>query len=147
MYLSDYDDPQLAGFFSKVWKKVGRPLVHVAAAVVSGGATIPLSIAVEQQRAQKKAAEEAAKVQEQQMREWNAMQSPQVLPPQGQTLPVSHAQPTTTMLPGSPFPITNAPQTMMPMSPQSPTTWIAPIAAVAAVVAAAAALSTRRGRR
>lgn len=146
MYLAEYDDPQLAGFFSKVWKKVGRPLVHVAAAVVSGGATIPLSIAVEQQRAQKKMAEEQARMQEQQMREWNAMQ-PQVLPPQGQPLPVSHAQPTTTMLPGSPFPITNAPQTMMPAQPQSPTAWVAPVAAVAAVVAAAAALSNRRGRR
>lgn len=144
MYLAEYDDPQLAGFFSKVWKKIGRPLVHVGAAVLTGGASIPLSISVEQQRAQQKAAEEAARIQEQQMREWNAMQ-PQVLPPQGQTFPVSHAQPTTTMLPGSPFPITSAPQTLMPA--QSSTAWVAPVAAVAAVVAAVAALSNRRGRR
>lgn len=145
MYLSDYDDPQLAGFFSKVWKKVGRPLVHVAAAVVSGGATIPLSIAVEQQRAQKKAAEQAAAMQEQQIKEWNAMQ-PQVLPPQGQPLPVSHAQPLTTMTPGSPFPVTSAIQTMPAQSTPS-TAWVAPVAAVAAVVAAAAALSSRSRRR
>ena len=37
-----------------------RPIVHVGAAILSGGATIPASVQIEQARAQKKAAEEAA---------------------------------------------------------------------------------------
>lgn len=46
MYLADYEDPQMHGLFSslkKVIKKVVKPVAHIGAAVVTGGASIPLS--------------------------------------------------------------------------------------------------------
>lgn len=68
MYLQGYDDqPQLNGFFSKVFKKVFKPALHIGAAVFTGGASIPLSATMlaqeKAQKAQQQMADDEAKRQ------------------------------------------------------------------------------------
>lgn len=59
MYVSGYEaDPQLAGFLSKIGKKlkkIVKPIAHIGAAVATGGASLAVSSAMIQKSAQKKA--------------------------------------------------------------------------------------------
>lgn len=62
MYMHGYEDapPQLNGFFSKVFKKVFKPALHIGAAVFTGGASIPLSANMLAQEKARKAAQQMA---------------------------------------------------------------------------------------
>lgn len=135
MYLAEYDDGLSGGWF----KKILRPVAHVAAAVVTGGASIPASLAIEQARAQKKAQEAANAAAEQQAKEWAAMQAPPA--PQ----PVSHGQ--LVMQPGSAFPTMTAgaiTSGATVAAPQSMPAWVTPAALAALAVFA---LTSRGGSR
>lgn len=64
MYLQGYDEgPQLNGWFSKTFKKIFKPALHIGAAVFTGGASIPMSANM---LAQQKAAKEAQRMADEQ---------------------------------------------------------------------------------
>lgn len=64
MYLQGYDEgPQLNGWFSKTFKKIFKPALHVGAAIFTGGASIPMSANM---LAQQKAAKEAQRMADEQ---------------------------------------------------------------------------------
>lgn len=113
MYLAEYDDG-LGGWWTKFRDKVIRPVAHVAAAVVTGGASIPASLAIENAIAQRKAQKEAAAQAEAANKEYAAMfpPVPQVQQPAGG---VSQAQ--LVYQPGAQFP------TMQPASSQGMPMW------------------------
>ena len=138
MYLSEYDDGLAGGWF----KKILRPVAHIAAAVVTGGASIPASLAIEQARAQKKAQEAANAEAERQAKEWAAMQVPPQQPMQPQA--VSHGQ--LVMQPGAAFPTMTAGAITSGATmtvPGAMPAWVGP----AALAALAAVVLTRSGGR
>lgn len=139
MYLAEYDGGLSGGWF----KKILRPVAHIAAAVVTGGASIPASLAIEQARAQKKAQEAANAATEQQAKEWAAMQVPPAQP-QMQPQVVSHGQ--LVMQPGSAFPTMTASAITSGATMTAPgamPAWVGP----AALAALAAVVLTRSGGR
>lgn len=77
MYLAEYDDPQLGGFFKKirkavkkigrpiekVVKKVAKPALHIGAAIATGGQSLSISAGMlAQQRARKEAQAQANQI-------------------------------------------------------------------------------------
>lgn len=127
MYLHEYHDPQLAGIGSKLKKavkKVIKPVVHIGAAVLTGGASLAVSAAMinaEKQKKAQAAANAAAAAQEQAfIAQINAPAppsiAPAVVPPSGNMPNVSVAPAATAPPPVQP--VYAAPQ--QPMYAPSP---------------------------
>lgn len=118
MHLHEYHDPQLAGIGSKLKKavkKVIKPVVHIGAAVLTGGASLAVSAAMinaEKQKKAQAAANAAAAAQEQAfITQINAPAppsiAPAVVPPSGNmpnvsVAPAATAPPVQPMYSGAP---------------------------------------------
>lgn len=122
MYLQGYDDPQLNGFFSKVFKKVFKPALHIGAAVFTGGASIPLSA---NYLAQKKAQEAQQKMLDDQARQEMALMAERE---RTALLPVSQAK------------LTPAKRSAVPA-------WVIPTVVAAGAAAATAVIISTASRR
>lgn len=124
MYMHGYEDapPQLNGFFSKVFKKVFKPALHIGAAVFTGGASIPLSA---NYLAQKKAQEAAQKMADDQAKQEMAVIAAQE---RLALMKVSQEKP---------------PSRSLPARRSSIPQWVVP-AAASAVVVAAIVVATRK---
>ena len=129
MYLHEYHDPQLAGIGSKLKKavkKVIKPVVHIGAAVLTGGASLAVSAAMinaEKQKKAQAAANAAAAAQEQAfIAQINAPAppsiAPAVVPPSGNMPNVSVAPAATAPPPVQP--VYAAPQQWTSPPPPSP---------------------------